>query len=66
MLASTSCGAADAQAHGDRADVLADADAEGTSKQGPSQGYVHGHPRGSQIKKHRDDHDFKTISSQFT
>ena len=33
-----------AQAHGDRANVLADADTEGTSEQGPSQGYGHGHP----------------------
>jgi len=35
----------DVQAHGDRANVLADADTEGTSQQGHSQGYGHGHPR---------------------
>ena len=44
MLASTYVEQPDARAHGDRANVLADADTEGTSEQGPSQGYGHGRP----------------------
>ena len=46
-----------AQAHGDRANVLADADTEGTSEQGSSQGYGHGHPPLVQIVEDGGDYD---------